>query len=211
LRVIGLPLADRQGQPVQPRGVLERQRVRGRIGRGLARRHRGGPVTGPRALDPVTGDLRQVRAQVTLVPGLDRVRRGGVQPALLRGAQPGGDRRADQRVREPVLAGTVAGDQEPGRHALVYRTDQAEHGRVQHLGHHPGREAVAGHRGGPQQSPGGLGQQREPVGRRLEHPSRHRPRRARVGAALLDQHRGQFPDQERVAPRLGVHPAHLLR
>ena len=89
-----LPFADRQRLPVKARGLLERQGLRRHAGGRLARRHRLRPVTGQRRLDPVPGDLGQVQVQQTFVEGLDRVRRGGVQPPLLRGAQPGGHRRA---------------------------------------------------------------------------------------------------------------------
>ena len=190
------PFADGKRLPVQAHGLLERQRLRRHVGGRLARRHRARPVTGQRRLDPVPGDLGQVPIQLPHVQRLDRVRRGGVQPPLLRGAQPGGHGRADQSVREPVITGTVAGHQESGALALIQRTEQAEHGRIQHLGHHSGRETVAGHRGGLHQRPGGIRQLREPVGRRLHHPSRYRP-----AAAPLGEHAGQLADQERVSPR----------
>ena len=132
------------------------------------------PVAGQRRLDPVPGDLRQVQAQLPLVQRLDRVRRRRVQPPLLLRAQPGGHRRTDQRVREAVIAGMVTGHHESGGPALVQRTEQAEHRHAQHPGHHAGREAVARHRGGPQQRLGRLRHLGEPVGRRVNHPSRHR-------------------------------------
>ena len=199
--------ADRERLPVQAHGLLERQLLGRHVGGRRARRHRQRPVTGPRRLDPVPGDLRQVQPQLPLVQSFDRVRRGAVQPPLLRGAQPGGHRRADQRVREPVIAGTVAGHQEPGRPALFQRAEQGQHGYVQHPGHHSDREVVACYRGGLQQRLGGPRQLAEPVGRRVHHPSRHRRRPA---ATLLDEHPGQFPYQERVASRLGMHLVGLI-
>ena len=156
----------------------------------------------------MVSDLRQVQTHLALVQSLDRVRRGGVQAPLLRGAQPGGHRRANQRVRKPLMAGTVAGDEEPGGAALVQGTEQGQHGHIQHPGHNTGREAVAGHRSGMQQLLCGVRHLCEPVGRRRNHPSRHRPRSA---AALLEEHACQLPDQERIAPRFGVHLACLFR
>jgi len=54
--------------------------------------------------------------------------RRGVQPSLLRGAQAGGHRRADQRVREPVVAGTVTGQQEARGPAFVQRPSKLSTG-----------------------------------------------------------------------------------
>ena len=122
-------IADRQRLPVQPHGLLERQRVGRHVGGRLARRHCPRPVTGQRRLDPVPGDLRQVQAHLPFVQRLDRVRRRGVQPPLLLRAQPGGHRRTDQRVREAVIAGMVTGHQESGARHLLQRAEQAEHGR----------------------------------------------------------------------------------
>jgi len=85
-----LPFADRQRLAVQAHRFLERQRLRRHLGGRLTRRYRIGPVTGQRRLDPVPGDLSQVQLQLPLVQSLDRVRRGGVQPPLLRGVQPSG-------------------------------------------------------------------------------------------------------------------------
>ena len=73
------------------------------------------------------GDLRQVRVHLSLVQSLDRVRRGGVQAPLLLSAELSGHRRADQRVVEPLIAGAVAGHQEPRRPAFFHRTEQGQH------------------------------------------------------------------------------------
>ena len=125
-----------------------------------------------------------------------------MQPSLLRGLQPGNHRRADQRVREPVITWTVPGHQEPGGQALVQRAEQGKHRYVQDPGHYTGREVVACHSGRLYQRSGGIRQLREPVGRRLRHPSRYRHRPA---TPLLGEHPGQLADQERIAPRFGVH------
>ena len=167
-------LARRQRLPVQAHGFLERQRFVGRVSGRLARRHRPRPVTGQRRLDPVPRHLGQVQAQLPLVQRLDRVRRRGVQPPLLCRAEPGRHRRTDQRVREAMIAGPLAGHQESGAPCLVQRAEQAQHRPVQHLGHHPGREAVTGDRGRLQHRPRVVRQLGEPVAGGLEHPPRHR-------------------------------------
>ena len=73
---------------------------------------------------------------------LDRVRRRGVQPLLLRRAEPGHHRRADQRVREAMIPGPLAGHQESGAPPLIQRAEQAQHRPVQGLATTPAEKLL---------------------------------------------------------------------
>ena len=154
------------------------------------------------------GDLSQVQPFLPLEQRLDRVRRGVVQPPLVVGAELGGDRLADQGVRETVIARPVAGYQEPGCGALVQRGQEVQDWHVQHLGHDAGGERVACYGGGAEQFCCALGHLGEPVGRRLEHPVWNS---GRPGGAVLGEHVRHFADQERVAAGFLVHAGGLVR
>ena len=59
-----LALPDSQRLPVQPRGLLEREVLRGHVARRLARPRRADVVAGQRARHPVVGEFGQVRSQL---------------------------------------------------------------------------------------------------------------------------------------------------
>lgn len=80
-----LARANRQRLPVQPRGFLECEVLRGRLSCRLAGPRRVQAVTGQRARHPVVRELGQVWAQLVLVEALDRVRRHVVPAPLVRG------------------------------------------------------------------------------------------------------------------------------
>ena len=133
-----------------PGGLLEPEVLRGRLPSRLAGPRRVQAVTGQRARHQLVRQLGQVRPQLALVEALDRVGRRDVPAPLVRGGQLGHHRRTDQRVGEPVVTGTITGDQEGRRLAFVDRIEQREHRHPEHLRDHPDREAGAGHRRGPQ-------------------------------------------------------------
>jgi len=149
-----------------------------------------------------SGPLSQVQVQLPLVES--SIASAAQRAAdVLRGAQPRGTAERTSASRTVITVGPrPPGTRRPG---FVQRRAGCKHRPSQDPWHHAA-EKVLRPRRGLHQRPGGIRQLREPVGRRLRHPSRHRhgPRRSCSRAC------GQLAGPGTGCLRFGVHLAGRL-